>query len=100
MPRARMIRVKVAMQVPQGTVIGAMLSLAIEALLVRTPVGYVHLTMKFPVRAVIASMSTIVVVVGQCRGGWCGYGQHRRSNESFADGHDTSPAHAAPLSKR
>src|SRR5262245_60275905 len=68
---------------------------AIEALFVRAPVGIVHLMMKFPVRAVITSVSTIVVM-GQCRCGRCTYGQHRRSNESSANGHDTSPIQTAP----
>jgi hypothetical protein len=97
MVRAGMILVEVAMQVPEGTVIGAMFGTAVEAFLVRASMGLVNLTMKFPVRSVIPSMSTIVVVMGKCRCGWCRYGQYRRSNESFADAHDTSPVQAAPL---
>ena len=97
MPRARMILVKVAMQIPQRTMIGTVLSPTVETLLVRVPVRLVQLTMKFPVRSVI--MSIINVVMGQCRCGWCRYSQHRRSNENFADGHDTSPVQAAPPSE-
>jgi len=77
--------------------IGAVLSPTVETLLARVPVCLVQLTMKFPVRSVITSMSTIVVVMGQCRCGWCRYGQYCHSNESFIDGHDTSPVQAAPM---
>src|SRR4029453_14990557 len=59
--------------------------------------GLIDLTMKFPVRSVITTMSTIVVVMGQCRCRWCCYGQNHRSNEIFADGHDASPVQAASL---
>src|SRR5262245_1206545 len=77
--------------------IGAVLSPTVETLLVRAPVCLVQLTMKFPVRSVVTSMSTIVVVMGPCRCGWCHYSQHRRSNENFADDHDyiSSPRRAS-----
>ena len=42
--------------------IGAVLSPAIEALIVRAPVGLVHLAMKFPMRSVITRVSVVVVV--------------------------------------
>ena len=62
MPRARMIFVKIGMQVPQRTVIGAMFCPAIEPLLVGAPVRPIHFSMEFPVRSVITRMSTIIVM--------------------------------------
>src|SRR5262249_8613154 len=87
-----MILVKIAVQVPQGAMIGTVLSLTIKAFLVCSPECLVQLAMKSPMRPVITSVLTIVVIVGEgscCR---CGYGQHRRRNESFADGHGLSPS--------
>ena len=86
MARAGMILMEVPVQVPQGAVIGLVFSLTIKAFLVRSPVGLVHLLMKSPVRPVIPSVLTVVVIVGEgscCR---CRYGQHRRRNESFRRG--------------
>ena len=76
-----------------------MFGTVIEALLVRAPMGLVHLTMKFPVRSMITSMSTIIFVMSQCRCGWSSYGPQRCRNESFADGHGTYPVQAAPLAE-
>jgi len=67
---------------------------AIEPLLVRAPMGLVHLAMKVPVRTVVTSVSIKVVVMRECCSGWCRYGQHRHSNESFAQSHNTSPVGA------
>src|SRR6516164_6173497 len=71
--------------------ISTVLGLAVEAFLVGTPVSFVHLAMKSPVRPVITGVLTVIVIVGEGRCGRCRYGQHRRRNESFADGHGVSP---------
>jgi hypothetical protein len=54
-----------------------MFGTAIEALLVRAPVGLVHLAMIFPVRSMITRMPTLILVMSQCRCGWSRHGQHR-----------------------
>src|SRR5262245_61027256 len=101
MARARMILVKITMQVPQGSVIGTMLFAAVETFLVSTLVRFVHLAMESPVFPVITSMPTVVIVVMRERSGSrCRYGQHRRRNENFADGHGTSPGEPGPGKSR
>ena len=86
-----MIFVEILVQALKCAVVGAVLGLAVEAFLVRTPVGLVDLVVESPVRPVIASVLTVVVIMREGSCGRCRYGQHRRRNESFADGHGVSP---------
>src|SRR5262249_21615765 len=72
---------------------------AIEPLLVRAPMGLVHLAMKVPVRTVVTSVSIKVVVMRECCSGWCRYGLHRHSNESFAQRYNTFPVGPATLDR-
>ena len=88
------IPVEILVQVLEGAVVGAVLGLAVEAFLVRTPVGLVDLVVESPVRPVIASVLTVVVIMGERCSGRCRDGQHRCCYDGFADGHDVSPVGA------
>jgi hypothetical protein len=91
MARSGMILMEVLVQVPEGAVVGAMLGLAIESFLVRTPVRLVDLAVESPVRVVIASVLTVIVIMGERSSGRCRDGQHSHCNEGFTDGHGVSP---------
>src|SRR5262249_34829366 len=90
MPGSGVILVEFAMQIPQGSVIGAVLPVAVEALLVGAPVSFVDAAMELPVPLMVAlmlSVVAVVVVVCECRRGRCRQGQHSRRHECFADRH-------------
>ena len=91
MSRTGVIPMEVSMLIPQGPVVGAMLGLAIEPFLVGAPVGLVDLAVESPVGPVVTSVLTIVVIMRERRSGRGRDGQHRRRNQSFADGHGVSP---------
>jgi hypothetical protein len=85
---ARMLVMEVFMQVPQRTMVGPMLTAALETFLMRTSVSVRQLLVKLPV---LPGITVIVVIVRERR--HCGYGQpqHCCCYESFIHGHRTSP---------
>src|SRR5215831_13775611 len=72
MPCAGMIFVEVTVQVPQGTMKGAVLGFAIEAVFMGALVGFVY----FNVEAVVLPV-VVVVIVSRGRNGSCGQRQCR-----------------------
>src|SRR5215831_2162584 len=87
MPCAGMIFVEVTVQVPQGTMKGAVLGFAIEAVFMGALVGFVY----FPVEAVVLPV-VVVVIVSRGRNGSCGQRQCRGRHYGFRHGHGRSPS--------
>jgi hypothetical protein len=74
MPGSGMILVELAMQIPQPSVIGAVLPATVEALLMGALVSFVDVAMESVVCPMIALMPIVVVVIivrerccGRCR---------------------------------
>ena len=66
-PCAGMVFVKVAMQIPQGAMVGTMFGFAVKPVLMGALVGFVHLSVEPVVLRMIACMPVVVgvrVVVG------------------------------------
>jgi len=82
-----MILVEFTMQIPQPSVIGAVLPATIEALLMGALVSFANVAMEPVVCRMVALMLTVVVVVSKRRCSRCREGQHGRRHECFADGH-------------
>src|SRR5215472_7078429 len=88
-----MVFVKVFVQVPEGSMIRAMLCSAVEAVLMGALVGFIH----FPVEAVMFPMIAcvlVIVVVRLVSRGWhgrCGQRQCCGRDYGLRHGHDRSP---------
>jgi len=84
-----MLLVELAMQIPQRSVIGAVLPATGEALLMGTLVSFVYLAMESVVRPVVALMLIVVVVVVMCERhcGRCRQRQNGCCHKYFADSH-------------
>jgi hypothetical protein len=82
---------EVPMQVSEGAVVGAMFPGAIEPFLVGASMGFVDFAVEAPVRPVIASVLTVVVIMGERRRGRRRDGQNCRGQKSFADAHGLTP---------
>jgi hypothetical protein len=90
MPCAWTIFVEIFMQVPQRTMIGTVLSAAVETLLMSSLVGIGEIPVNSPVVLVI-----VLIVVRESRGHRCGQQQHCCHRKGFSDGHGTSPLRRA-----
>src|SRR3982074_3181278 len=90
MPCAWTIFMVIFMQVPERTMIGTVLSAAVETLLMSTLVGIGEIPVNSPVVLVI-----VLIVVRESRRRRCGQQQHCCHRKGFSDGHGTSPLHRA-----
>src|SRR4030088_2046220 len=86
MPVARMIVVEIFVQISERTMIGTVLSVTVEALLMRTSVGLGELVVKSPVLRVIA-----VIVVRESRCHSRGQQHNRCRRKDFSHRHARSP---------
>jgi len=84
MPCAWTIIVEIFMQIPQRTMIGTVLSSAVETLLMSTSVGLGEIPVNSPVVLVI-----VLIVVRESRRHSCGQQQHCCRRKGFSDGHGT-----------
>jgi hypothetical protein len=87
MPVAWMIVVEAFVQVSQRTMVGTVLSSAVEALLMRALMGVGEILVKPPVIRVIA-----VIVVRKSRRHGRGQQRDCRRSKDISDCHDTSPS--------
>jgi hypothetical protein len=84
------IFVEIFMQVSQRTMIGAVLSATVEALLMSILVGLGEIPVNSPVVLVI-----VLIVVRESRRHRCGQQQRCYHRKSFSDGHGMSPLRRA-----
>ena len=87
---AGMVFVEVTVQVPQGTMKGAVLGCAFEAVFMSALVGFVDFSMEAVMFPMIACV-LVVVVVSRGRHRHCGHSQRCGRDYGLCHGHHRSP---------
>jgi len=91
-PGAWTFFVEILMQIPEGTMIGAVLTSAVKAVFMSAFVGAVKLAVNSPVGCLI-----LVLVMRESRRHSGGQRQHCGRRKNFSEGHFKSPMPSPPL---